>query len=121
MEAARSPENPTAAAQSASENTAPPTDASTASEGTSRRRRAAAPPANDPMPINDAEMSKAASNTAEEFAKLGEDGVALVKAVLEDYGVPSVGEIPQERRKAFIKELAKEVDLAKQEHASKQA
>lgn len=67
------------------------------------------------MPINDAEMSKAASNAAEELVKLGEDGTTIVKMVLEDYGVPSVGDIPAERREAFIKELAKEVTLAKTE------
>ena len=122
MEAARAAENPTsAAAQSASENTAPPTDASTASEGTSRRRRAAAPVSTDPMPITDAELSKAASHTADELVKIGEDGPGLVMAVLEDYGVRSVGEIAVDRREAFIRELAKELDLAKQEHASKQA
>ena len=103
MEAARAAETPPAS-----------------TEGTSRRRRAAAPAA-DPMPITDAELSKAASHTADELVKLGEDGPGLVMAVLEDYGVKSVGEIAVDRREAFIRELAKELDLAQQEHASQHA
>lgn len=103
MEAARAAENPPAS-----------------TEGTSRRRRAVAPAA-DPMPITDAELSKAASHTADELVKLGEDGPGLVMAVLEDYGVKSVGEIAVDRREAFIRELAKELDLAQQEHASQHA
>ena len=104
MEAARAAETPPAV-----------------TESTSRRRRAPAPVSTDPMPITDAELSKAASHTADELVKLGEDGPGLVMAVLEDYGVKSVGEIAVDRREAFIRELAKELDLAQQEHASQHA
>lgn len=82
------------------------------------RRRRAAPPA-DVVPVfTDVEMSKAASNAAEELVKLGEDGPALVKLILGDYKVASVNEIPAELREKFISELASEVELAKQEKSA---
>ena len=118
MEAARATENPPGGAAAAP---SAPIDPSAGTESTSRRRRAAAPVSTDPMPITDAELSKAASHTADELVKLGEDGPGLVMAVLEDYGVKSVGEIAVDRREAFIRELAKELDLAQQEHASQHA
>jgi len=79
------------------------------------RRRRLSPPAPDPMPINDAEMSKAASNAAEELVKLGEDGPALVQLIIGDYDVKFVGEIPVEKRIEFIEKLQTEVRLAKEE------
>lgn len=115
MEAAKATKNPTNGSTEASVTS---NGQATSTEGVSRRRRAAPPPSNDPMPINDAEMSKAASNAAEELVKLGDDGPGLVKAVLADYGVASVGDIPQEKREAFIQELKKEVDLAKADTAT---
>jgi hypothetical protein len=85
-------------------------------ETTSRRRRnvSASP---DPMPINDAEMSKAASNGADELVKLGEDGPGIIGLIVEDYGVTSVGDIAQDKRQAFIDAVATEVRLAKAEKA----
>ncbi len=73
------------------------------------------------MPINDAEMSKAASNGAEELVKLGDDGVGIIKLIVEDYGVENVGDIPADKRQEFIGKVALEVKLAKEEYASKQA
>jgi hypothetical protein len=73
------------------------------------------------MPINDAEMSKAASNGAEELVKLGDDGVGIIKLIVEDYGVENVGDIPADKRQEFIEKVALEVRLAKEEYASKQA
>ena len=95
---------------SASAETAP------ATETTSRRRRTAAPEATpDPMPINDAEMSKAASDAAQALVEMGFDGPGTVKLVLADFQVQSVGDIPQEKRKEFIAELQKEIAGAKAE------
>jgi len=96
-------------------NPPPPTQTA---EVPSRRRRAPET-SPDPMPISDAELSKAASNAAEAFVKLGEDGPTMVKLVLEDFKVETVGDIPADQREKFIKELAKEVSLAQAEHDEK--
>lgn len=92
------------------------TETAPAAETTSRRRRTAAPEATpDPMPINDAEMSKAASDAAQALVEMGFDGPGTVKLVLADFQVQSVGDIPQEKRKEFIAELQKEIAGAKAE------
>ena len=80
----------------------------------SRRLRAVALPA-DPMPITDTELSKAASNGAEELVKIGEDGPALITLILTDFKVASVNELVGEAREAFIKAVNEEVRLAKEE------
>ena len=67
------------------------------------------------MPITDTELSKAASNGAEELVKLGEDGPALITLILGDYKVASVYELVGEAREAFIKAVNEEVRLAKEE------
>lgn len=82
------------------------------------RRRRAAPAETGPATISDVDMSKAASNAAEELVKIGEDGPALVKLILGDYKVASVNEIPAELREKFLSELASEVELAKQEKSA---
>lgn len=112
MEAAKAAEDPT---QGAAISDAGVSDASPQTEQTASRRRRLVPPAPDPMPINDAEMSKAASNAAEELVKLGEDGPALVQLIIGDYDVKFVGEIPVEKRIEFIEKLQTEVRLAKEE------
>lgn len=82
----------------------------------SRRRRAAPPAASpDPMPINDAEMSKAASNACEVLVNMGEDGPGIVKLILEEMGAASAGDVPQDKRQQFLDECAKEIRLAKEE------
>ena len=74
------------------------------------------------MPINDAEMSKAASNAAEFYVNLGEDGPATVMLILnEDFGVKSATDIAQDKRQAFIDALQKEMKLAQAEHDAKPA
>lgn len=101
------------AGTSASTEAAPP-----ATE--SRRRRVVPPPAPDPMPINDAELSKAASDAAAALVALGEDGPGIVMLVLngpDGFGVEAVGEVKQEDRKRFIAELQEEVKLAREDHA----
>ena len=92
------------------------TETAPAAETTSRRRRTAAPEdAPDPMPINDAEMSKAASDAAQALVEMGFDGPGTVKLVLADFQVQSVGDIPPDKRKEFIAELQKEIAGAKAE------
>ena len=87
-----------------------------------RRRAVAEQPSPDPMPINDAEMSKAASNAAEFYVNLGEDGPATVMLILnEDFGVKSATDIAQDKRQAFIDALQKEMKLAQAEHDAKAA
>ena len=87
-----------------------------------RRRAVAEQPSPDPMPINDAEMSKAASNAAEFYVNLGEDGPATVMLILsEDFGVKSATDIAQDKRQKFIDELQKEMKLAQAEHDAKPA
>jgi len=85
-------------------------------EATSRRRRAPAA-APDPMPITDAELSKVASNAAEELVQLGDDGPAFVMLVLQDFNVATVGDLVGPDREKFIHELRKEVAAAKAEAA----
>ena len=92
----------------------PAADTSPSTAPVSRRLRAVTPPA-DPMPITDTELSKAASNGAEELVKLGEDGPALITLILGDYKVASVNELVGEAREAFIKAVNEEVRLAKEE------
>ena len=124
MEADKAAANPTlsAAVPNVSETTAPPTDASASSEQPRRRRAVAEQPSPDPMPINDAEMSKAASNAAEFYVNLGEDGPATVMLILsEDFGVKSATDIAQDKRQAFIDALQKEMKLAQAEHDAKAA
>lgn len=110
-----SPANPTDGAAEAAPS-APAAPSASADTG-SRRRRASSPPppAPDPMPINDAEMSKAASNTAEVLVNMGEDGPGMVTLILEDFGVKSAGDIPVDQRQKFLDECAKEIRLAKEE------
>ena len=92
------------------------------SEPPRRRRAVAEQPSPDPMPINDAEMSKAASNAAEFYVNLGEDGPATVMLILnEDFGVKSATDIAQDKRQAFIDALRKEMKLAQAEHDAKAA
>ena len=92
------------------------------SEQPRRRRAVAEQPSPDPMPINDAEMSKAASNAAEFYVNLGEDGPATVMLILnEDFGVKSATDIAQDKRQKFIDELQKEMKLAQAEHDAKAA
>ena len=92
------------------------------SEQPRRRRAVAEQPSPDPMPINDAEMSKAASNAAEFYVNLGEDGPATVMLILnEDFGVKSATDIAQDKRQAFIDALQKEMKLAQAEHDAKAA
>ena len=87
-----------------------------------RRRAVAEQPSPDPMPINDAEMSKAASNAAEFYVNLGEDGPATVMLILsEDFGVKSATDIAQDKRQAFIDALQKEMKLAQAEYDAKAA
>ena len=86
-------------------------------EATSRRRRAPAA-APDPMPITDAELSKAASSAAAELVQLGDDGPALVMLVLQDFQVTTVGDLVGPNREKFIHELRKEVEAAKAEKAA---
>lgn len=104
-------------APAASETPPAPPAADASADTGSRRRRASSPPppAPDPMPINDAEMSKAASNTAEVLVNMGEDGPGMVTLILEDFGVKSVGDIPVDQRQKFLDECAKEIRLAKEE------
>lgn len=85
----------------------------------SRRRRApaaapAAPAAPEaPQGISDADMTKAASNTADVLVNLGEDGPGIVMLVLKDFEVTSVGDVPVEKRHDVLSEFAKEITLAK--------
>lgn len=102
--------------QSASEPVAP---TSTSTEVTSRRRRVEAP-APDPMPITDSELSKAASNAAEELVKLGDDGPGIVTLVLKDFSVASVNELVGPAREKFIHAVNEEVRLAKEAYAAGQ-
>ena len=107
MEADAGATNPTPASE-------PTADTLPSTAPVSRRVRAVAPPA-DPMPITDTELSKAASNGAEELVKLGEDGPALITLILTDFKVASVNELVGEAREAFIKAVNEEVRLAKEE------
>lgn len=104
-------------AQMAEANKALESAASSIPEETTSRRRRNVSASPDPMPINDAEMSKAASNGADELVKLGEDGPGIIGLIVEDYGVTSVGDIAQDKRQAFIDAVATEVRLAKAEKA----
>lgn len=89
-------------------------------EPTSRRRRTPAPEAASPPPaapagISDVDLTKAASDTADVLVNMGEDGTGIVKLILADMQVSSVGDLPQDQRQKFLDECKKEIKMAKEE------
>jgi len=81
-----------------------------------RRRRGSDTPAEPEVKvITDADLAKAASNAA---AIIGHE---VVTAVLDEvFSVKMVGEIPADKREAFLKELDDEIELAKADLAKMQ-
>lgn len=101
--------------RSAAPEAAPPAEEAPA-ETTRSRRRPAAPEAPANPVISDAELSKAASHAAVEIPN-GE-GPGIVLAVLEDFGVKTVNDLPQDQRQKFLDDIAEEIRLAKEAAAS---
>lgn len=93
-------------------------DAPPAVEGTRRRRAAVAPTETAPPPpatISDADMSRHCSHAA---SIIGPDEVM---AILKEFDCTSGSAVPQDKRRAFIAELAKDIEAEQLEQAAKKA
>jgi hypothetical protein len=98
----------------------PPETGTVADLGAARRsRRGAATPAAEPaapVTFTDADLSKAASNSAAAIVAAGFDGPGTIMDLMkEEFGVTDTREIPAERRPEFLKALADEVEASELE------